>query len=405
MIPQPPPGQGPIDPHAAFTPPDGSGAQPNSPPPRPPGGFMPPPFPPGMFPPPPPMMYPPSFGQRPQRSFARGIFMTLATTIFGLSLAMNVYLLLFSGAMSAGGTKQDAVQAGDPDQQIAVYPLRGIIGPEQVALFEKYLSAAEKDANIKAVVLDIDTPGGDVTASDELYDRIKRFKETKKVPVVVTMGGLATSGGYYIACAADYVYAQQTTITGNIGVIWPRYNVSELAQKWGVKETTIASDKTPFKNAGSMFQPEAEQDVQYLKGLINFAYDRFTVVVKEGRGSRLKNPDGSTPRGDISQIANGKAYTSAEALALGLVDKIGYATDAYAYAANKAGLTKPHVVRYTRLPTLFEAFGATSNVAPPSAESAANGGKVTVNGVNVNVDRNLIQELATPRMMYLWRGE
>jgi protease-4 len=299
--------------------------------------------------------------------------------------------------------KQETLIAGEATQQVSVFPLRGVIGAETDALFEKYLSAAEHDANVKAVVLDIDTPGGDVTASDEIYARIKRFKERKNVPVVVTMGGLATSGGYYVSCAADFLYAQRTTLTGNIGVLWPRYNVAQLAEKWGVKETTIASSNTPYKNAGSMFQPERAEDTAYLQGLVNSAYERFTAVVKEGRKNKLRNPDGSTPGKDITQIANGKAYTSSEALKLGLVDDLGYSADAYAKAAQLAGLAKPNVVKYTRLPTLFEAFGANSNLAPPSASAAL--GTVTINGVDLRLDRNVLQELATPRLMYLWRGE
>jgi protease-4 len=340
-----------------------------------------------------PPYYPP-----PRRSFASIIFGTLASVIFGFSLMLNVYLGLAALARGADPIKQETLIEGESDQRVAVYPLHAVIGSEEASLFEKYLSAAEKDASIKAVVLDIDTPGGDVTASDEIYARIRKFKEKKNIPIVVTMGGLATSGGYYVSCAADYIYAQHTTLTGNIGVLWPRWNVHELADKWGVKETTIASDKTPFKNAGSMFQAERPEDIAYLQGLVNTAYDRFTTVVKEGRKDKLRNPNGSKPSDDISQIANGKAYTSKEALKLGLVDEMGYATDAYEKAAKLANLSKPMVVKYTRLPTLFEAFGASSNLASPSA-------KLNVNGVDVRLDRKLLQELATPRLMYLWRGE
>src|SRR4051794_1039867 len=138
MIPQPPPGQGPVDPRGAFGQPPAPGPgfaptplhatqQQTGGPGLPPSGYYPAP-PPGYMPPPPMMMPPPFYPPpppAPRRSFGGAILTTLATTIFGLSLAMNVYLLLASGAMSAGGTKQDAVQAGDPQQQVAVYPLRG----------------------------------------------------------------------------------------------------------------------------------------------------------------------------------------------------------------------------------------------------------------------------------------
>src|SRR5205823_12472229 len=120
---------------------------------------------------------------------------------------------------------------------------------------DKQLTAAEKDSNIRAVVLHIDTPGGGVTSSDEIYARILRFKEKKNVPVVATMAALGTSGGYYIACACDFVYAETTTWTGNIGVLQEGFNVYELFQKWGIKETTIVPACAPHKNAGSTFLP------------------------------------------------------------------------------------------------------------------------------------------------------
>lgn len=374
MIPQPPPGQGPIDPRGAF-----------NPPPPPPPGYRPPmqPMPP-MMPPPPMFMQPPR-----ERSFARAIFMTLATTIFGLSLAANVYLLLFSGLMSGGASaRQNTVLEGDPTERVAIIPVNGVIMTEASQQFERFMQIAEQDKNVKAIVLEIDSPGGTVTASDEIHHRIMQFKQNRpNVPVVAAMGSLAASGGYYIACAADYVYAQPTTMTGNIGVLFPRYNVSRLADKWGIEETTLESTGAPFKNAGSMFQPEDPEDVAYFQSIIDKSFVQFKDVVKNGRAGKLTKP--------IEEIANGKIYLGRDAQALGLVDDIGYLEDAYTHAAQ--GLKKPQVVRYANPPSLLEALAAKSNVGAVSASASQ--------GVNVQIDWKKLQELTTPRMLYLWRGE
>jgi len=345
---------------------------------------------------PPPMFYPPP-PPPPQRSFARGIFTTLAMSIFGLSIALNVYLLFATALMSGSKhVKEETLTEGNLNEEIAVVPVSGIIRGETYKEFDQLLTQAEKDSNVKALILDVDTPGGEVGASDEIYQRILKFKSEKAkagvtAPVVATMGSLATSGGYYVSCAADYIVAQPTTLTGNIGVIMPRYNVSKLCEKWGIEETTITSTGATFKNAGSMFQPETAEDRAYIQNLIDQTFAQFKTVVTTGRGTNLK--------GTIDSIANGKVYTANDAAKLGLIDKIGYLSDAVTKAAKMAGLSKEHVVRYEEPPSIFDILSSKSTLPAQGAS-----GNLTVNGVNVTLDPKLIQEFTTPRMMYLWRG-
>jgi protease-4 len=256
---------------------------------------------------------------------------------------------------------------------------------------DKFLDQAQKEASVKAVILQIDSPGGTVTASDEIYARILRFKQDKKVPVIVSMGLLATSGGYYAACAGDYLFAQETTLTGNIGVLMPRFNFSKLMEKYGVEENTIVSEGAKYKNAGSTFSPDTPEATKYLQGIANSMFARFKAVVKAGRGSKITS---------IDSVADGRAFTAQEAKSNGLIDSIGYLGDAIAYAKKSASLSNPSVVRYSRPPSLFDIFGASSNVPGTHAS-----GGTTVNGVNVSIDRKLIDELMTPRVLYLWRGE
>lgn len=383
MFPQPPPGQGPIDPRGAFAPPSPPGASPQ----MPPGAMIPPMMPPMMPPMPPPwMMAPPR-----EKSFARSIFTALAVSIFSLSIGLNLYLLLYSGLMqSQSSSREEVIISGDTSQQIAAIPVNGIIDDSAAMQLDKYLTRFEKDASIKAVVIEVDSPGGTVSASDQMHHRISEFRKKKSVPVVIAMGGLAASGGYYISCGADYIFAEPTTLTGSIGVIGGGLNFSELMQKWGVKDTTIVSSGATFKNAGSMYSPESPEQRQYLQQLIDRMFDRFKKVVVDGRKS-------IDPAG-LDRIANGKVFTAHEALELKLIDEIGYKLAAYDKAASLASLSNKHVVRYSESPTFLQALGVKSGAPAPSSA-------VTINGVNVNVDRSLLYDLAIPRPMYLWTGQ
>jgi protease-4 len=389
MIPQPPPGQGPIDPRGAFSPPPPPGQSPGPmmqgpmmpPPPRPMGPMGPPP---GMFPPPMYMPPPPRGG-----GFARGILMTLATTLFGLSLTLNIYLLIVSGMMS-GSSRSTSVVEGDPNQKIAIIPLSGAIMGDASEKFDRLLTQIERDKGVKALVVEIDSPGGTVTGSDEIHHRLLRFKsEHANIPVVISMASLAASGGYYVACAGDYVFAQPTTLTGNIGVLMPQYNVSEMFEKWGIKETTIESTGATYKNAGSMFRPEKPEDRAYIQDIADKAFTQFKSVVSTGRQGRLKKP--------LAEIANGKIYMAADAAALGLIDQVGYLNDACDHAATKAGLNRRTVVKYEEPQSFAEKMLGQSNVGGASAKSVA------INGVNI--DASAVRELMTPRLMYLWRGQ
>src|SRR4029453_6665592 len=141
---------------------------------------------------PPPYMVPP-----PPRGggFVRGVFVTLATTILGASLALNIYLLLWAGLTSGSASAQESVLVnGDPKQKIAVVSIEGPISGDTSKRFDKIMRDVESDNDVKALVLEVNTPGGEVTASDEIYQRILRYKSEKNVKVVASMGGMATSG-------------------------------------------------------------------------------------------------------------------------------------------------------------------------------------------------------------------
>jgi protease-4 len=346
------------------------------------------------------MMPPPGYYPPPPRrggGFARGVLITLATTIFGASLMLNLYLLVAVGLAGDGNSASETVLVkGEPTETVAVIPLKGVITGESSERFDKLMRQLETNNSIKALVIELDTPGGEVTASDEIYRRINQYKKAKGVKVVATMGGMATSGGYYVACAADYIYAQPTTLTGNIGVVMQRFNFSELMDKWGVADTSVTPAGSKYKNVESPFRPETPETKAYLSGLIDHTYDQFKDIVKTGRGANLKVT--------IDQVADGRAYTADDALKLGLVDQIGYADDAYAKAAAMAGLSKQNVVRYHRAPTLMDLLGGGDSSAKFGGNRNASN-SLSLGGVNVQVDRSILDELTTPRLMSIYRGE
>jgi signal peptide peptidase SppA len=395
MTPQPPPGQGPVDPRGAFAPPpppNGGPPMMMPPPPAPPGGMppFPPPPPPGYYPPPPPPYYP-----RPQRSFARAIFTTLASSVLGFSLLANVYLLFASGLLGDRTASSNVIQDGDATQKIAVVPIiNSMITAKSADQLDKLLRQVAADADVKALVLRVDTPGGEVAPSDRMYHLITAYKaQHPHVPVVVSMGSLATSGGYYAAVAADYLVAEPATLTVNVGVYSENLNVAGLLQKYGVEDTTIRSDGTPYKTAGSPLHRPTTQEVAYLQAMVDSFNQRFRQVVTTGRQGLLK--------AGVETVCNGKAYNADEALSLGAIDQVGYLDDAWKYAAKKAGLTRPQVVRFEPPSTLAELLGGGSDSRSLVPTPGAAG------GIHLDLPAldSKLDEVLDPRPMAMYRPQ
>jgi protease IV len=209
------------------------------------------------------------------------------------------------------------------DGKAAPGPLRGTQGAFSTEVREALVKAAADDS-IKAVVLRIDSPGGSVTASEIILDATKRVKAKK--PFVVSMGDVAGSGGYYVACAADTVFADATTLTGSIGVVAGKLATTEMWSKVGI---TFKEYKRG-QNAG-IFSTDAvftDSERARMRAFMDDVYGVFKNHVTEIRGSRLKKP--------IEELAGGRVYTGKQALELGLVDRLGTMSDAIAFAAELA---------------------------------------------------------------------
>lgn len=210
-------------------------------------------------------------------------------------------------------------------------------GDNPTSLFRERLDAAASDCTVKAVVLRINSPGGAVTASDIMYHDLLRFREKTHIPVIACMMDIAASGAFYLAMAADVVYAHPTTVTGSIGVIMSLYNATGLAAKIGVKSNPIKSG--PIKDIGNPLREMTDEERAVLQTLVNSFYDQFVHVVATGR---------HLPEERVRQLADGRVYAGTEAQALGLVDQIGYLEDAIDCAKTMAHLHDANIVSYER---------------------------------------------------------
>lgn len=199
-----------------------------------------------------------------------------------------------------------------------------------VRLFKKYRG----NSSVKAIVFRVESPGGGVAASQEIYEEVKRTRDGGK-PVVVSMGSVAASGGYYVSCGASRIVANPGTVTGSIGVISQFIHVDQLMEKIGVSSTTIKSGK--LKDAGSPMRPPTEEDKKYFQEMIDDVYGQFVGVVARER---------KLDTAFVRVLADGRVYTGKKAYELGLVDTLGTYEDAIMIAARLANIKgEPTTIR------------------------------------------------------------
>lgn len=261
----------------------------------------------------------------------------LVTAFFILVVICVVFFVLVF-AISYFGEEFSVGLGGD---RIAVVKIEGTI-VESESVIEKIIKF-RKSENVKALILRINSPGGIVAPPQEIYEEVKKTCKEKKV--IVSVESVAASGGYYIACAADTIVANPGTLVGSIGVIIPIENIGELLKKVGVSSTVIKSGK--YKDIGSMTRPITKDEEAVLQELIDDTYNQFVDIVAEGRG---------LTREEVLKVADGRVFTGAQALQLGLIDKLGNLQDAIALAADMVGIEGEPKVIYPKKkrPSLLE---------------------------------------------------
>lgn len=329
----------------------------------------------------------PDYGRRQPPPAAAGAspivsaFRWLFRMAFMMSIGLNFFFFMFFALNQMGSSNVGSIYARfhsgkkDASDKIAIVKVDGVIMEGMMDFPHKQIEAAATDDEVKAVVLRINSPGGSITASDELHRRLKELrdatipgKSTNKKPIVVSMGSLAASGGYYIAMPGQTIVAERTTITGSIGVYAAFLNISGLAKDYGFGMTVIKAGEV--KDSGSMFKEMKPEERKLWQEMVDHAFTQFIDVVEEGRPklkgklrevvideeTTVKDDSGKdTPVHYVRRRADGGIYTADKALKYGLIDEIGYLEDALKVAAKAAGLGENYrAIVYDRPPTFTD---------------------------------------------------
>jgi protease-4 len=250
--------------------------------------------------------------------------------IIGGGAFLFVALCLLAAVVYLSGESSSGLSLSG--NQIASLDLEGVISDSKD--FVDQLKDFGKRTGVKSVVIRINSPGGGVAASQEIYEAIKKFRAETKKKVVISMGSVAASGGYYVACGADKIFANPGTVTGSIGVIAEWYNYGDLL-RWAKMESIVIKSGT-FKDAGSGTRPLTAEEKVYFQSLINNMYTQFVSTVASSR--KMKDEE-------VRKLADGRVYTGQEAKADGLVDELGTYQDAIDYAAKISGIEgEPKIV-------------------------------------------------------------
>lgn len=272
--------------------------------------------------------------------------------------------------------------------KIAVIELSGTLNDAKFDAWREQIARASTDSDVEAVILRVDSPGGTVTASDRLWREVAtRLKDRK--PLIVSMGGTAASGGYYVAAAADAIFAEPTTMTGSIGVILEIPQLRGLLDKAGVDFATITTG--PWKDSGSPYREMSDAERERFRQVIDRSYQRFVRVVAQGRSMDLER---------ARELADGRVFTADEALEAGLIDEIGYLDDAVRFAMRVIRREDVRVVRYVRSKSLFEEAAGLIGIRAPGPGSGNGGAGVSL---EFRADLETWDAINSPRLMMILR--
>ncbi|MBA2616643.1 MAG: signal peptide peptidase SppA [Rubrobacter sp.] len=312
-------------------------------------------------------------GRRRRRRWPWVLGGLVALGLIGLAVVSVVLLVVLgsTGGVAGGAAPvvyEEEYVSGEGSNKVAVIPVQGAIASADSSLggaqptvtpegLADALAQAADDEGVRAVVLEVNSPGGGVTASDEMHQSIVDFKKNTEKPVVVSMGDTAASGGYYISTAADEIVANETTLTGSLGVIFQLNNFEELADKYGYKQVIIKSGE--FKDIGNAFRQITPEEREIFQSLVDESYAEFVDVISSGRG---------IPEDRVREIADGRIYSGQRAKELGLVDSFGGLDEASEEARELANAGQATVVRYIQAPTFTDTLLSGLSPQPTEAE-------------------------------------
>jgi protease-4 len=313
--------------------------------------------------------------QQPARYYGRAR-VWLLMTLLGCSLAVNYAMYnAYHEYFATDDGPSERYHSGDraaPDK-IALIRVAGTIMPPFTSHVVKAIKKAKEDPQVKGVLLVVNSPGGTVTDSHQIYHRLQELAAEK--PIVVAMGSLAASGGYFVAMGAGpkaRIFAEPTTWTGSIGVIIPHYEVTEAAEKLGVKAAPLKTGE--FKDSLSPFKPLTEREKELWENILNQSFDLFLTVIDENRETLNKD--------QVRALATGQIYTAQDAKNNGMIDEIGFEEDALDALKKNLGLATARVVSYHHSLDFWDALLGSAKANDPAAQWRA------------------VLELTVPRAMY-----
>jgi len=354
----------------------------------------------GSAPPPPGVMYyPATTGPTNSRG---GIWRRVGAGVIGsvllISIGLNLYLGLFFLSVTGGPWKTQYAE-GDPNYNVVILPIKGVIDDQTATFVRRALGALEKDPP-QALVLRVESGGGMIQPSDVIHHRLEQFQARHGVPVVASFGQVAASGGYYVAAGADRILAEPTTITGSIGVLSMAFTVEQLLAKLGVTPEVMAASGSPQKDvANNIFRAWTEQDRQAQREMIDHMHERFVHVVRQGRQHVMTDAQ-------LETATTGETFNARQAITNQLVDGEGYLEQAVKEAASLAGApedVEPNVWIMQTPPT-FSAlgllgFGAETGAgAPRATDGPTNGSRALPR--TADQARTWLMEMTAQRLMY-----
>ncbi len=295
----------------------------------------------------------------------------------------------FNSLFQADSASEVIIEEGSDSERVLVMNIEGPIMENAISTgydHQALLQAAEQireDDSIKAVLLSLDTPGGSVYLTRELYDLFMEIKEETELPVYASMGSMAASAGYYLSVMADEVYATPETLTGSIGVIMSGYNIEGLQDKIGIEPYVFKSG--PLKDMGSSNRQMTEEEEKVFQNYIDEAYGRFVQVVEDGR---------DMDEAKVKKLADGRIYTAQQALDQNLIDGIQYEREVMDKIKNDIGVENPQFFELASNPYDFS--------SPFSFFSSSFFDKLTQSELEKNIKQ--LEELSRVKIEYRWEG-
>ncbi|SDH97414.1 protease-4 [Planococcus glaciei] len=330
----------------------------------------------------------------------RWIALIAAAAILVISLVINSAFAIFQStlgtsmdeflAVSETTVSEQIVEDGDFDKRIAVLNVEGTIQDTGEAasllggtgynhdLFMEQLEQVKNDDSIKAVMLKVNSPGGGVVESAQIYDKITEIQEETKKPFYVSMGAVAASGGYYISAPADKIFVNRETMTGSLGVIMQTVNYGELAKKYGVDFVTIKSG--PFKDIGSPTREMTADEQALLQEMLDDSYEAFVDVIEEGRGMSEEQ---------VKKVADGRIMNGRQAVEAKLADDFGFEEDVLTALRTDYDLKGAQVIEY----------GADQGIGSLFSMKLSS---LFGNDMESKLIAKLLTDNSAPRMMYMY---